>query len=465
MDDFPSGAAARLLITPNALRRHARRAQRELEALGVCQNLAASQTFLARVLGMKTWNEAIKLAEGAAQGPSPSWSGATTLASVDDGVPGAPFWPEEPPCFEAATMEAFLVWAYRQGSGRVHVQTLDVVRMDVYGHLQRGTRRRLTHPEVLTVLDNLAPEREMVARWKNRPDQDLSFSHSIRLDREHRLRLIVNACSIMVDGQTGLALNFRLLPDQPPRLEHLNLPDGLVEHLFPSRGMVVVAGPTGVGKSTLLAGAIQKLVEEPGRKIVTYESPVEFVYDEGRDQHRSSVTQSEVGRHVASFADGVRNALRRNPDVILIGECRDHDTVEATLAATTTGHAVYTAVSASSVIDVVRRMVLMFPKDEQDARRVDLLNSLKLVVAQMLVPSVDGKRVALREYLALDMDLVDRMLRDPLAIPALIEQRLTARGTSFEHDARAKYAAGVIDDRTLNQVLTMVKARRRSEDR
>src|SRR3990167_3604701 len=145
----------------------------------------------------------------------------------------------------------------------------------------------------------------------------------------------------MVEGHDGLQITARTIPSDPPTLAEMELPKPILEAIAPEQGVVYITGATGSGKSTLLAAIIRDIAEsiESHRKILTYEAPIEFVYD-SVEKISSIVSQSEIPRHLPSFAAGVRNALRRKPRLILVGEARDPETISAVMEAAMTGHPV-----------------------------------------------------------------------------------------------------------------------------
>jgi defect-in-organelle-trafficking protein DotB len=160
-----------------------------------------------------------------------------------------------------------------------------------------------------------------------------------------------------VDGHEGIQITIRTIPTAPPALSSLQLPQSIIDAIAPQEGVVYVTGATGSGKSTLLAAIIKELAENPdsNRKILTFESPIEFVYD-SVEMPSAVVSQSEIPRHLPSFAAGVRNALRRKPRLILVGEARDTETINAVLEAALTGHPVYTTLHTNGVAETIRRL-------------------------------------------------------------------------------------------------------------
>ena len=260
----------------------------------------------------------------------------------------------------------------------------------------------------------------------------------------------MNATACLVDGHDGMQLTLRTIPTTPPKLETMALPDNIIKALAPQEGIVFITGATGSGKSTLLASVIRSLIEleDSNRKVLTYEAPIEFVYDE-IPTISALVSQSEIPRHLPSFSEGVRNALRRKPRLIMVGECRDAATISAALEAALTGHPVYTTLHTSGVAETMRRLVTSYSGEERLGRTIDILETIRLVIWQKLVPTVDGKRVALREYLIFDEEARDILLEsDPNEITTTTRKLVRQRGQLMTHDAKNKFEQGIISEKT-----------------
>jgi len=191
----------------------------------------------------------------------------------------------------------------------------------------------------------------------------------------------------------GLAAACRVLPEETPRIEELYADPAVTATLcrlaeLPN-GLVLINGPTGSGKSTTLAAIIKYINEKFHKSVITIEDPIEYIHT-----HKNSIiSQREIGRDVLSFSDGLRAALRQDPDVILVGEMRDQETVETALHAAKTGHLVFSTLHTGSASETVDRIIGMFPGDKQAAIRMDLADALKGVVAQRLVRKRSGGRV------------------------------------------------------------------------
>ena len=349
----------------------------------------------------------------------------------NDGV-GA--WPSLPPRLTQADLDAYLLHAARCGATDLHLQSFRPITVNRHGRLYNATARRLEFSEVTALLGNVLGEQAPATLGKGE-DADGDYSLLVGAYR-HRFR--VNATSIQMDDQTGIHVVFRIHPNVPPPLEDLNLPPALqAVMLGVRRGLVLVTGPTGSGKTTTLAAVVRRILEDPDRHevVLTVESPIEFLYDEVKITN-SVVAQSQIGRHLPSWPRAVRNALRRGPTTLLIGESRDPETMAATLDACLTGHLTFTTLHTTGVPATISRMVRMFPEALRAAAYADLVESLQLVVSQRLLPATDGQRVAVREWLAFDVNLKTSLLDlSPDRTSNTLRTFVHSAGQSFKTDA------------------------------
>ncbi len=208
--------------------------------------------------------------------------------------------------------------------------------------------------------------------------------------------------------QRGLDAVFRFIPPQPPSLAELGLPSHLARHTNYHQGMVLVTGPTGCGKTSTLAALVDLINEERREHILTVEDPIEYLHP----AKRCLVNQRSVERHTGSFARALRAALREDPDVIVIGELRDLETISLALTAAETGHLVLGTLHTRGAIRTVNRLVGAFPSDQQDQVRTMLSESLRAVVSQRLLRRADGKgRVAALETLVVTK-AVENLIRE-----------------------------------------------------
>ncbi len=211
-------------------------------------------------------------------------------------------------------------------------------------------------------------------------EEHLDLDFSVELEGLGRFR--VNVFS----QRLGEGAVFRLIPSHIRSIPELGLPPVLEDLALRDRGLIVVTGPTGSGKSTTLAAMVDLINQRRTAHIITLEDPIEFVHA----HKRSIVNQREVGVHARSFAAGLRAALREDPDVILVGEMRDLETIALALTAAETGHLVLSTLHTSGAAQAVNRVIDVFPSHQQEQVRVQLAESLVGVVAQLLLPTADG---------------------------------------------------------------------------
>lgn len=208
----------------------------------------------------------------------------------------------------------------------------------------------------------------------------------------------------------SVAAVFRQIPTQVPDFDALGMPKVLLEMADVSNGLYLVTGPTGSGKSTTLASIIDRLNSSEAGHILTLEDPIEFVH-----QHKSSlINQREVGVDTLNFSNGLRSLLRQDPDIVLVGELRDMETIEAALEVAETGHLVFGTLHTNSTIQTISRIINVFPSDQQEPIRTLLSFVLQGVVAQQLLPKKNGGRVLCQEILRLTPAIRNLIREDKL---------------------------------------------------
>ncbi|MGB9152421.1 MAG: ATPase, T2SS/T4P/T4SS family [Alphaproteobacteria bacterium] len=356
-------------------------------------------------------------------------------------------WPREPLRIHEDHLDDLLLWSAQNRSSDTNFQTDNPVYIEVDGILFPVTRRSLDSADMANVIGRIYGADALAKLASGR---DLDLSYEVRPDRNTRVRFRVNITAILSRGRDSVQVTMRTLPSLPPTLKDLGVEEKIVENWAPRQGMVLVTGPTGSGKSTLLAAGCRMLVERPEGcgKMLTYEAPIEYVYDEITGP-RSLVAQSEIPRHLPSFAAGVRNALRRKPTIIMVGEARDRETVTAAIEAGQTGHLVYSTVHTIGVAATVRRMVSVFDPAERTERAYAMMETLRMIVTQALVPKIGGGRIGLREYLVFDDNVRETLLDMSIERWTSETQRLLLRyGQTMEQTATKTFKAGIIDRRT-----------------
>src|SRR5215212_7646250 len=266
----------------------------------------------------------------------------------------------------------------------------------------RGQLERLTDFEALTPEDT----RELLYRMLSTEQQkqleikrQIDFSHAVPGLARFRVNVYFQ--------RESLGAAFRLIPDEIKSAEELGLPAVLLELSKRPRGLVLVTGPTGSGKSTTLATMLDEVNRTRSQHILTIEDPIEFLHG----HKRCIVNQREIGPDATGFAEGLRAALRQDPDVILVGEMRDLETIATALTAAETGHLVFGTLHTQSAPGTIDRVIDVFPAEQQEQVRVQLAASLEGVVTQTLLPTLDGRgRVPALEVLLPD-DAVRNLIR------------------------------------------------------
>ena len=282
---------------------------------------------------------------------------------------------------------------------------------------------------------------------------DYDFSCSVPA----RARFRVNAFR----QRDSVAAALRRIPFEIPAFETLGLADNMLELTRLKRGLVLITGATGHGKSTTLATIIDRINQERTLHIVTIEDPIEYLF-----RHRQSVVvQRELGTDVASFAGGLRAALREDPDVIFVGEMRDFQTIEAALTAAETGHLVFSTLHTKTPAQAIDRIVDVFPPHQQQQVRVQLANVLHAVVTQQLLVRKDGDGLVVAVEQLIATPAVRNLIREgkTFQMQTLIQTGSAAGMTTMEQSLKALHDRGLIsyeealehafDPRELNRLL------------
>lgn len=321
---------------------------------------------------------------------------------------------EEPSRISEEDFRELLMSCVLSGASDVTIQSDQQPRAEIHGVLYRVTRKPWSPSEVDMILMEVYGGAN--ARTEINGMRVLDFSYELNLIDGTRQRFRVNAIGIFGRDGKGVEITMRALPSRTPDLEMVKLSEEEVDALKPKDGIIVIAGATGSGKSTTMAAITRTQLEDLHHpvKIVDIQAPIEYTFRDvtGNISGSSSmIGQSEVGRHIPAFADGVRAALRRKPNIINVGEARDFETIHAALEASLTGHLVYTTTHAGNVPDAVRRLLSVFPASEREARAFDLISAMRFLMVQHLVPRIDRPgRIPVREYLRFTQRVKERMV-------------------------------------------------------
>ena len=279
------------------------------------------------------------------------------------------------------TFDQLLIAASSRGASDIHLRAGHVPLVRIDGVLERWTSvAPVTATDLDSIAQRLLPPHQQ-ERLQTRLEVDVAWQATG-----------VGRCRASVFRQRGTtAVSMRLIPDRVPSIDVLGLPPSVLGLAEESRGLVLVTGVTGSGKSTTLAAIIDRINRTRPLHILTIEDPIEFVHADVR----AVVTQREIGFDTPSYASGLRSALRQDPDVILIGEMRDPETIETALVAAETGHLVFSTLHTLDAPETINRIVSAFSPHQQVQIRQQLSRTLRAAISQRLLPRADGRGRAL----------------------------------------------------------------------
>jgi twitching motility protein PilT len=326
-------------------------------------------------------------------------------------------------------IEQIIKAAIDRGASDLHIKAGDVFRARIDGKLVPLTKQRLTPDQTRAIAQHLIPNDEDRTRIDRLRDYDCSWG----MPGVGRFRVNI------LRQRSSFMIVMRVIPFDVPTFETLGLPPILATVAGAERGMILVTGVTGSGKSSTMAAIVNHINQTQNKHIVTLENPIEFLH---RDLS-SSVTQREIGVDTDDFRAGLRAALRQDPDVVLIGEMRDAETIDTAMKAAETGHLVISTLHTPDAVSTVSRVVSMFPAEEQEVARLRLAEALQAVVSQRLLPRADGHgRVAAVEILICTGTVRD-LVRDAERLAALRD---------YIRDARDQYGMQTFDQHLMDLV-------------
>jgi twitching motility protein PilT len=298
----------------------------------------------------------------------------------------------------------------------LHMQEGQPPKMRLHGDIQKLRDHVLTHAEMEQMLSEVVGPK----RWEKFLETgDVDCAYELSAEARFRCNLHKH-----LHGYGGI---FRLIPNKIATLEQLNVPSVIKRFANIRGGLVLVTGPTGSGKSTTLAALIDFINSSYSRHIITIEEPIEFVHP----NKLSIITQREVGEDTPSFSDGLKNAMREDADVVLVGEMRDLETIALALTAAETGMLVFGTLHTNNARKTVDRMIDVFPSSQQPQVRTMLSASLRGIVAQLLMKKTDGKgRVAVNEIL-ISNNAVSSIIREG-AVEKLTDVLISGKGEGMQ---------------------------------
>lgn len=345
------------------------------------------------------------------------------------------------------------------GASDIHINAEDFVKFEVHGRYSCVTRHRLDAVEVTSLCNNLYKSEtgsEMVVGGE-RLDHNFEYRY-LKDGKAKNYNFRVNSVAATVLGRVSPTITVRQLDEEPPVWGDMGYGDSLWNIWRPDDGLIAVSGATGTGKSTLLASGLRRILEEKqDEKIVTLESPIEYVLHKYQKES-TIVVQRSVPKNSKSFMAGVEDALRQHPSIVVIGECRKKEEILAALMVSISGHLTYITTHTNSVPETAFRLLSGFPQDEQKARLSDLIYSSRVYLNQKLLPSRDGKRVAIREMLEFDSDVSYRLERTkPEDLKAVTREMVNEYGQSFSEHANFYLKQDLITQEQFDTILKKEK--------
>lgn len=320
-------------------------------------------------------------------------------------------------------IDKLLQTVINQGASDLHIAVGQPPVLRLHGHMVKVPTKVLEPSDTVALMKQISPERcQQQLQEVGGADFGFAFGDQARF----RVSIFKQRSFV------GMVL--RIIPNSMLTVEQLKLPWPCVDLVKRPRGLFLVTGPTGSGKSTTLAGLVNYLNENVDHHIITIEDPIEFYHY----HKKSTVNQREIGVDVQSFSAALRAALRQDPDVILVGEMRDLETIEAAITAAETGHVVFGTLHTNSAEGTVNRIIDVFPNSQQDQIRTQLASSIIGILCQQLIPKIGGGRVAAHEMLVVTP-----------AIANLIRENKIFRITSSIQTG-AKYGMILLDDTLFN---------------
>ena len=328
-----------------------------------------------------------------------------------------------------------------EGASDLHLAVGSPPCVRVSGRLQRLKTKVLEPEDTVALMKSIAPER-CQQELQERGSSDFGFSFADKA----RFRVSI------FRQRRNVGLVLRLIPNKLMTFEEIGLPPQIKQLMFRPRGLFLVTGPTGSGKTTTLATMINYINERIECHIITIEDPIEYFHE----HKKALVTQRELGIDVPSFEEGLRRGLRQDPDVILVGEMRDLETISTAITAAETGHLVFATLHTTGAAETINRIIDAYPEKEQEQVRVQLSVTLICVISQALLPRADGKgRIAAFEIMVMTPAISNLIrMQKVYQIPSEIQTGSRLGMIPLDKSLLSLYARGLV---TRQEVLARCK--------
>ncbi|PLZ14314.1 type IV pilus twitching motility protein PilT [Fischerella thermalis] len=322
------------------------------------------------------------------------------------------------------SLEKIVRDAYKQKASDIHIRVGEIPRLRIRGEMVSYQSEEIVTPQIFEAYLSEILTQSQRQKFAETKELDTAIFYP------GFLRCRVNCFETL----TGGAIVLRLVTLEVPSIDSLGLPSILKEIIHKKQGLILVTGATGAGKSTTQAAMIRHLNETTRKHIITIEDPIEYIHS----SKKSLISQREVGLHTQEFHQALRSALREDPDVILIGEMRDRITVDTAIKAAQTGHLVIGTLHTKNAIAAINRLVNVYNPDEQSAAKVQILDSLVAVIAQILLPTTDGNSTAAMEILINTPAMQDYLLKGEEIEALQLMENSTNEGMQIMNQALCK---------------------------
>jgi twitching motility protein PilT len=325
-----------------------------------------------------------------------------------------------------------LMFVHKEGASDLHISAGEQPMARIYGEMRRIEVPVLNREDVHVMLYDILNDQQ---RKNFEEHHELDFS----IELKNIARFRVNAFR----QARGEAIVFRVIPSKILTLEELGLPKVLREVCKTERGLVLVTGPTGSGKSTTLASMIDVINKALKGHIITIEDPIEFVHE----SKSCLINQRELGAHTMAFANALRSALREDPDIILVGEMRDLETISLALTAAETGHLVFSTLHTSGAPKTVDRVIDVFPAEQQEQIRAQFAESVEAIISQVLLKRRDGRGLVPALEIMIGTPAVRNLIRENKVaqLPSAIQTGQKFGMISLDQSLKELVSRGIVE--------------------
>ncbi len=334
-------------------------------------------------------------------------------------------------------------YAKKEECSDVHITVGTSVAIRKYGKLEMLSPAPSAEESESMIFEGLTEEQKN----KVLAGEDLDFA--MMLANGTRLRANI------YHQRNNIAATYRILRDKIPTFDELAVPDAVRKLINEPRGLVLITGPTGCGKTTTLASMIDYVNKKQAKHVMTIEDPIEYVYYHAK----SMIHQREIGRDVESFAKALRSSLREDPDIILVGEMRDYETISAAITAAETGHLVLSTLHTTSAAQTIERIIDAYPPHGQAQARTQLANVLKGIVTQQLIPLEDGSGMTVATEILVNTDAIANQIRENKThqIPSSMQAGMSFGMHTINADLKRLVREGRISNQTALKYCSNVK--------